>query len=85
MIGVLGNKSALQGYTGPGTTWANKINFVLNHTAGAGSFARPVDQQSSALPLSYGCPHLILSKQIKVGKSSRKKGLFSYYKLKRFT
>ena len=28
----------------------------MNHAPGAGSIARPVDQQSSALPLSYGHP-----------------------------
>ena len=41
---------------GPGTTWANELNFVLNHAPGAGSIARPVDQQSSALPLYHGGP-----------------------------
>ena len=30
--------------------------FVVNHAPGAGSIARPVDQQSSALPLCYGHP-----------------------------
>ena len=29
------------------TTWANKINFVMNHVLGAGSIAGPVDQQFS--------------------------------------
>ena len=28
----------------------------MNHAPGAGSIARPVDQQSSALPLYYGQP-----------------------------
>ena len=51
MVGVLGHNSALKGYTGPGTTWADEMNFVLNHAPGAGSLARPVHQQSSALPL----------------------------------
>ena len=37
MNGVLGHDSALYDYTGPGTTWANKINFVML------SMARPVD------------------------------------------
>ena len=37
----------LQGYTGPGTTWANEINFDMNHAPGAGSIPRPVDQQST--------------------------------------
>ena len=32
------------------------MNFVMNHAPGAGLLARPVYQQSSALPLSYGCP-----------------------------
>ena len=31
------------------------MNFVMNHAPGAGSIARPVDQQSSTLPLCYGC------------------------------
>ena len=35
--------------TGPGTTWANEINFVMNQAPGVGH----VDQQSSAL--CYGC------------------------------
>ena len=36
MIGVLGHDSALEGYTGPGPTWANEIN-LMNHAPGAGS------------------------------------------------
>ena len=39
----------LQGYTGPGTTWTNEKNFVMNYAFGAGLITRPVDQQSSAL------------------------------------
>ena len=35
------------------------MNFVTNHAPDAGSIARPVDQQSSALPLCYGCPRVI--------------------------
>ena len=46
MIGVLGHDSALYGYTGLGTTWANDMNFVMNHALGAGLIARTVDQQS---------------------------------------
>ena len=49
MYGVLGHNSAL-------TTWANEMNFVVNHVPGVGSIAQPVDQQSRALPLCYGCP-----------------------------
>ena len=56
MIGVLGHDSALYRYTGPGTTWANGINIVMNHASGAGSISRPVDQQSSGLPLYHGHP-----------------------------
>ena len=33
----------------------NEINFVVNHAPGTGSIARLVGQQSSRLPLSYGC------------------------------
>ena len=58
MIGVLSHDSALQGYTGLGITWANEMIFVMNHAAGAGLIARPVDQQSSVLPLYHGCPLL---------------------------
>ena len=54
-IGVLGHDSVSQGYTGQDTTWANEINFVMNHAPGAGSIARPVDQHSSALPLYNRC------------------------------
>ena len=50
----LGHDSALQGYSGPGTTWANEVNFVFNHVPG--SIPRPVDQQFSALSLCYGYP-----------------------------
>ena len=31
MIGVLGQDSALQGCIWPETTWANEMNFVMNH------------------------------------------------------
>ena len=57
MNGVLVQIQHLKGYTVPGTTWANQMNFVINHAPGAGSTAHPVDQQSSALPLYHGCPH----------------------------
>ena len=36
MNGVQGHNFALQGYTGPGTTWDNEMNFVMNHAPGAG-------------------------------------------------
>ena len=57
MKGVSGHDYALQGYTGQGTTWANGMNFVMNHAPGAGTITRPIDQQSSMLPLYQGCPH----------------------------
>ena len=44
-----------------GKTWANEMNFVMNHAPGAGSNAQPADQQSSALPLSYGCPQISIT------------------------
>ena len=56
MHGVLGHDSALKGYTRPGTTWANGMKFVMNHTPGVASIARSVDQQSSALPLYHRYP-----------------------------
>ena len=34
MIGVLGHDSDLQGYSGPETTWAYKMNFVMNYAPG---------------------------------------------------
>ena len=43
MIGALGRDFALLSYTGPGTTWANVMHFVINNAPGAGSIARPVD------------------------------------------
>ena len=36
------------------------MNVVVNHAPGAVSTARPIDQQSSALPLCRGCPPLYL-------------------------
>ena len=33
----------------------------MNHTPGAGFIARPVGQQSGALPLSYGCDAPLLN------------------------
>ena len=35
------------------------MNFVMNHATGAGSIARPVDQQSSALPPYHGCYYVL--------------------------
>ena len=52
----------LEGYTGPGKTWTNEMNFVMNHAPGARSIARPVNQQSSALTLYHECPQVITNK-----------------------
>ena len=57
MNGVLGHDSALCCailYTR--TTWANEMNFTMNHATCAGLIVQPVDLQSSVLPLCYGCP-----------------------------
>ena len=43
MTEILGHDSALQGYTGPGTTLGNGMNFCMNHAPDAGSFAGPVE------------------------------------------
>ena len=56
MNGVLGHDCALYGYTGPGTTCTNEMNFGMNQAPGAGSLARPADRQSSTLllpPISF--------------------------------
>ena len=47
---VESHDSALQSYTGPGTTWVIEMN-VLNHAPGVKSIAKSVGLQSSALPL----------------------------------
>ena len=51
MIGVLGHDSALSGYTGPGTTWVNGINFVMNHALAQD---RSLDLMVSS-PAHYHC------------------------------
>ena len=58
MNGVLGYNSALSGYTEQGTIWADKMNFGMNHSPGAGSIAWHVYLQSSALTMCYRCPQL---------------------------
>ena len=48
MNSVLGHASTLvRLYCAAGTTWADEMNFVINHAPGARSLARPVDQQSN--------------------------------------
>ena len=49
MNGVSGQNSALLGYTGPRTTWANDFNFGMNHAPGAGSITQPVDQHATTV------------------------------------
>ena len=51
MNGVLSHDSVVQGYSGSGAIWVNEMNVIKNHAADAGSIGRPVDLQSSALPL----------------------------------
>ena len=60
MNDVLGHASTLSGYTGPGMTCANDMNFVMNHALGVGSVARPVDQHPSILALYHKCPLLMI-------------------------
>ena len=36
MIADLGNSNALYSYNGTGTTWANDMNFDMNHAPSAG-------------------------------------------------
>ena len=47
MTGDLGHDSAQHGYIELGTTWANEMNFVMNHA--------PVQDQSLDLLTSYHC------------------------------
>ena len=47
MNGVIGHDSALQGLTREMATWANEINFDMNHAPGVGLIARPVDIYST--------------------------------------
>ena len=44
---ISNHDSALKAYTGIRTSWANEINFGINHAPGAGSIAGPIDRQSS--------------------------------------
>ena len=56
MNGVLGHESILRGAVILGRAQrANGMNFVMNHTPGAGSIARLVNQQSSVIPLYHRC------------------------------
>ena len=48
---VLDQNAALQGNTGPGTTWANAMNFRMNHAPDARLIDRPIDLQSTVLLL----------------------------------
>ena len=56
MNGVIGQDSALQGYTGPGQPGLMRQEFCYESCPSAGLFKQPVDQQSNVLPLCYGCP-----------------------------
>ena len=55
MNGVLGHDFALS-HTGLGTTWANEMNFTMNHAPGVGLIAQPIDQQSSVLHCAMTTP-----------------------------
>ena len=55
MDGILGPNFALYGCTGPGTTWTNDMNVVMNLDAGAGLIAQHVNLQSGVLPISHCC------------------------------
>ena len=47
MNGVLGHSARLYGYAGPGTTWANEMNFIMNYAPVAGWIAQLIDLQST--------------------------------------
>ena len=44
------------GYTGREITSVNEMNFQLKHAPVARTISPPVDLQSNALPVCYGCP-----------------------------
>ena len=68
MNGVICHDSALvRLYIGPGITWADEMNFVMNHAPGAGFIASPVNQQSSVLPLYHRCPPGLLHNRPSLG------------------
>ena len=57
MIGVFRPRfCTCKAILGPGTIWANKMNFGIKNAPGAGSIDQPLDQQSSTLPLYHGRP-----------------------------
>ena len=56
MTHILGHDSALYGYTVLELNSANEMNFGMKHAPGAVSIAQPINLQSSAPPLCYGCP-----------------------------
>ena len=56
MNDVIGQDSALKGYTGPGTTWVNEMKFVMIHAPDARLIARSADQLTSTLVLYHRCP-----------------------------
>ena len=56
MNGVLDYDAALDRLPWAESAWANKMNFGMKHAPSAGLITRPVDLQSSSLPLCYGSP-----------------------------
>ena len=51
MIGVLGDDSAFVRLS-----WANEMNFVMNHAPDTESIARPVEQQSARYHCTTDAP-----------------------------
>ena len=43
MNGVLGHDSAHEDYTGPGPTWANEVNFIMEHALNANEINIKID------------------------------------------
>ena len=50
MNGDFGHDAALWGYARLETTWANEMNFGMNHDPGAGLIMKPVERQFSVPP-----------------------------------
>ena len=60
MNGVLGHDSALVRLYWAGATRANETDFVMNHTPGAGSIARPITSNSARYHYITDVPHSII-------------------------
>ena len=64
MNGALGHDSALQGYTGPGTTWADEMNFVMNHALVQDRSLDLLISSPARYQIYHGCPQRMPSSNL---------------------